>query len=151
MYPIFCRRGGMSMDKEKVLKIIVGAIGGYHLFIGILGMFFKNWMIFFAKVFFGFKLDSTPQMHWVINPMSAYFFIFGLIFLVAAFDPVRYRPILFAGWGIFFIRIIQRIIFIFSAPNHFFVYSDPSKYYVFLAFLIFLSLTLLTLLIKVKE
>ncbi|MDO8659828.1 MAG: hypothetical protein Q7K54_04500 [Candidatus Parcubacteria bacterium] len=102
---------------KKTLSIILSFVAFYHIIIGLIGIFFKDYAVWAAKTFFSFNLTMSPQIEWILNPFAAYILIFGVFMAVAATNPEKYKNIIMVGVVLFAIRIIQRLIFIFSASD----------------------------------
>lgn len=102
---------------ERVLKGLLWWLAIFHVGLGLLGIFAKETAVFLAGRFFNFNLELTPQMHWVLNPFAAYLLAFGVFMAIAALDPLKYRNIIYAGVGLLALRVIQRAVFVLSAPN----------------------------------
>lgn len=104
------------MSSDKSLKVVLWIVAVYHILLGLLGIFAKGSAVFIAKNLFDFNLTLNDQMMWVINPFVAYLLFFGVFMAVAAMDPKKYKAIIYAGVGLFALRIIQRIVFVAVAP-----------------------------------
>lgn len=117
----------MQNDKNSLLKGILLFVGIYHITIGLLGFFMKDLAIYLARTFFNFNLTLTPQVYWIINPFAAYVFIFGIFMAVAATNPVKYKAVVNIGVALFAIRIAQRAIFFFTAPENLIAVTDPIR------------------------
>ncbi len=115
------------MGTEKTLKILLWIAAVYHILLGLLGVFAKETAVFIANSFFNFNLTLNDEMLWIINPFSAYLLFFGVFMAVAATDPKKYRNIIYAGVGLFALRIVQRIIFLVSAPVALVYSVDPLR------------------------
>ena len=98
----------------------------YHVIISFLGMFAKDTVVTLAKVFYGFNLEITPQVLWILNPFGAYVLAFGAFMALLATDPVKYKKVIYVIPAFIAFRVIQRLYFIFVAPSGFMV-GDPTK------------------------
>jgi len=83
--------------------------------------------VFIANNFFNFNLTLNEELQWVINPFATYLLFFGVFIAIAAMDPKKYKNIIYAGVGLFTLRVIQRIIFIISAPKILISNVDPIR------------------------
>jgi hypothetical protein len=61
--------------------------------------------------FYGAQVDWTPQFVYILKPLGAFMFVFGLLAAVAALNPLRHRPIVYAFVSLFVIRSLQRLVF----------------------------------------
>src|SRR5204863_2172524 len=53
----------------------------------------------------------TDQLLVIVKPVGAFMFILGVLAAVAAWDPLRYRAVVYAFAGLFLIRAVQRLAF----------------------------------------
>lgn len=119
-----------TIQKTKnhvALKYLLWLVAVYHIGLGLLGIFAKDFTITLAKNFFNFNLDLTNQVYWILNPFSAYVLIFGVFIALAAKNPVKYKDIIYVGVGLCAIRVIQRMFFFFSAPKELIFDIDPVR------------------------
>jgi len=138
------------MTSDKSLKVLLWVVAVYHILIGLLGIFAKDTAVFIANNFFNFNLTLTDQMTWIINPFATYLLFFGVFMAVAAMDPKKYKNIIYAGIGLFALRIIQRIIFIVSAPEGLMSNVDPVRNVIAIAVVAVIGLSLFVLAKKLK-
>ena len=117
----------MAQNSYQALKVILWIVAAYHIVLGLLGIFAKGLSVVLAKIFFNFNLTLTPQMEWVINPFAAYLLIFGVFMALAAQDPVKYKNVIFAGIGLFALRIEQRIVIFIASPEGLVNQVDPTR------------------------
>lgn len=115
------------MNTEKILKILLWFVAVYHILLGLLGIFAKETAVFIANNFFNFNLTLTDELLWVINPFATYLLFFGVFMAVAGMNPKKYKNIIYAGVGLFAVRVIQRIIFVVSAPEGLISNVDPIR------------------------
>lgn len=115
------------MGTEKTLKILLWIVAVYHILLGILGIFAKETAVLIANSFFNFNLTLTDEMLWIINPFSAYLLFFGVFMAVVASDPKKYKKLVYAGVGLFALRVVQRVIFLFYAPASLIYNVDPLR------------------------
>lgn len=107
----------MSANSEKILKVLLWWQAIFHTGLGLFGIFAKGSTVFVAGKVFNFNLELTPQMSWVIDPFAAYLLGFGGFMAVAALDPSRHKSVIYVGAGLLAIRVLQRVIFVFTAPD----------------------------------
>ncbi len=115
------------MKTEKTLTILLWFVAAYHILLGLLGIFAKETAVFIANNFFNFNLTLTEEMLWVINPFATYLLFFGVFMAVAAMNPKKYKNVIYAGVGLFAVRVIQRIIFVTSASEGLISNIDPVR------------------------
>ena len=117
----------MAEYSHKWLKGLLWFVAMYHIALGLLGIFFKESAVFVAKSFFNFNLTLTPEIYWTLNPFAAYLLIFGVFMALAATDPVKYKNIIFIGVALFAVRVVQRVVFFFAAPEGLISNMDPVR------------------------
>lgn len=117
----------MAEDSHKWLKGLLWFVAIYHISLGLLGMFFKDSAVFMARNLFNFNLTLTPEMYWILNPFTSYLLIFGVFMALAAIDPIKYKNVIFIGVALFAVRIVQRIVFFFAAPEGLISNMDPAR------------------------
>lgn len=117
----------MVENSNKWLKGLLWFVAIYHILLGLLGIFAKDLAASLAGIFFNFNLTLTPEMYWVLNPFAAYLLIFGVFMALAASDPVKYKNVIFVGVALFAVRIVQRIVFFFAAPEGLISNTDPVR------------------------
>ena len=115
------------MSRDKSLRVLLWIVAVYHIVLGLLGVFAKDAAIYLANIAFNFNLTLNNEMLWVINPFSAYLLVFGVFMAVAATDPKKYKNIVYVGVGLFALRVLQRIIFVVSAPEGLISSVDPIR------------------------
>ncbi len=139
-----------SANNHQALKIVIWIVAVYHIILGLLGIFAKDYAVSLAKAFFNFNLTFNDQMYWVINPFSAYVLIFGVFMAVAATDPSKYKNIIYAGIGLFAIRIIQRVLFYFTAPETLISSVDPIRNIIMILVVAIIGIAMFFLVKKVE-
>jgi|SRR3989344_7643203 len=140
----------MAYNEHQSLKILLWCVAIYHILIGLLGIFAKDTAVFIARSFFNFNLTLTPEMNWIINPLAAYILFFGVFMAVAAMDPVKYRNIIYAGVGLFALRVVQRIIFIIVAPEGLINQVDPVRNIIAIGIVAIIGIAMFVMAKKVK-
>jgi len=99
------------------LRALLGFTAFYHLALGVLGLLARDRAPELARTLFRFQLSGSPETLWLLNPFSAYLLAFGATTAVAAWNPVRFRPLVFVVVGLFVLRIIQRLVFTIAADD----------------------------------
>tara|TARA_B100001971_G_C18136812_1_gene508104 strand:- start:300 stop:764 length:465 start_codon:yes stop_codon:yes gene_type:complete len=139
---------GMQKYYLLILKFILWDMAIYHVLLGLLGLIYEKELEGIASLIFNVSLTITPQTLWLIKPLAAYILVFGIIMAIAAYDPQRFRPVIYAGLVILFIRFIQYISFIFTASDA--SASSPMQPIVLMLVVIFTGLVFIFLLHKTK-
>jgi hypothetical protein len=132
------------------LRVLLGVAAGYHIVLGLLGIFFKSHAAELARELFRFNLSASPDVLWMINPFSAYMLAFGSMLAVTASNPLRFRPMVFVAGGLFALRVVQRVIFITSADEALKTVVSPGQNLVHLAVVSAMGLAMLVLAMRVK-
>ncbi len=138
------------MAEPKALKIILWIVAIYHIILGLLGIFAKDMAVYLANVAFNFNLTLNNEMLWVLNPFAAYLLIFGVFLAVSATNPQKYKSIIYAGIGLFALRIVQRIIFVIAAPEGLIANTSAVRNWVMMGIVAVIGLIMYLLVRKVK-
>ena len=103
-----------------------------------------------AEQFFNFKLELTPQMFWVINPFAAYLLAFGGFMAIAATDPKQHKSVIYIGAGLLAVRVVQRAIFVITAPDALLADASRSSIVLIIAVVSAITLALVLLTRRLK-
>ena len=137
-------------NSAKWIKGLLWFGAVYHMLLGLLGIFAKDVVVTLAKNFYNFNLTLDAQTSWILNPLAAYMFVFGVLMAVAASDPSKYKKIIYAAVGLLFLRVVQRIIFEVVAPTGLIQTIDPVKNSIDLILIGIYSIVVLVLTKKMK-
>jgi len=133
---------------KTALQVLLGVAAGYHIGLGLLGIFLKSRASELARDFFHFNLSATPEELWMINPFAAYLLAFGAMLGVTASNPLRFRPLVFVAVGLFVLRVVQRIMFFTTAADSLKSVADPAQNLVHLAVVAVMGLVMLVLALR---
>src|SRR6267378_2348621 len=114
----------MKSNGLKMLKVFLWFVCAFHLSVGV-GINLSIGFINLVALWYGARVDLTPQFVALLHPLGAFMFILGVFAGVAAMDPLRYRPIVYGFSALFVIRSLQRVIFKHQIENAFAI--DPGK------------------------
>lgn len=92
-------------------RIVAGFIGLYHLWVGVTLIMSGETSIRLARSIAGWTIDGSPAMGIVGEILGCYIIAFGLMMLVAAWDPVGGRHFLTVGVVLIALRVFQRLYF----------------------------------------
>jgi hypothetical protein len=140
----------MVGNDNKALKILLWIVAVYHIGLGLLGIFAKDFAVTLAKNFFNFNLTLTDQIYWIINPLAAYILVFGIFMALAAKDPSKYKNVIFVGVALFAVRVIQRLVFFVTAPEGLVNNIDPTKNIIMLVVVAAIGIAMFVMAKKVK-
>jgi len=140
----------MASNKHQSLKILLWIVAVYHIGLGLLGIFAKDFAVTLAKNFFNFNLTLTDQTYWIINPLAAYILIFGVFMALAAKDPVKYKNVIYVGVVLFAIRVLQRVVFFVTAPEGLVSNIDPIRNIIMLVVVAIIGIAMFVMAKKVK-
>lgn len=59
---------------------------------------------------YGAEVEWTPQFVYILRPLGAFMFVFGLLLAAAALDPWKHRLIVYGLCGVLFLRTAQRVL-----------------------------------------
>ena len=103
---------------NQILKLLLWDMCLYHVFLGIIGLIYGKELGYIASSIFNLSLTITPQILSLIRPLAAYLTVFGVMMGIAAYDPKRFRPIIYAGLVVLFFRLLQYLSIIFQGFQH---------------------------------
>ncbi|MEK6828142.1 MAG: hypothetical protein AABX78_02225 [Nanoarchaeota archaeon] len=123
-------------------------MSAYHVLLGVIGLVYGEELEYIAHSVFNLSLTVTPQILSLIRPLAAYLVVFGVIMGIAAYDPKRFRPVIYAGLVVLFFRLLQYLSIIIQG---FQVSANrPSQTYGLMFVVIFTGLAFIFLLYKTK-
>ena len=103
----------------KGFKFVLTLIGIYHLALGLLPFVPTDFAARLVSALFGMTIEVTPQLHYVARLMGAYALIFGVVTLIVASQPDRYRAFTPVILALYAVRIVNRILFVVQFMNAF--------------------------------
>jgi len=101
--------------KNNVFKLVTGIAGAYHVLLAAIALLFPIEVT--SKVFtlaLGVNIAPNPQLEFIGKYVGVYLLAFGLMLLILAYNPVKYRSFAYPALALFGIRFLNRIFF-FSA------------------------------------
>jgi hypothetical protein len=99
------------MNRDVALKLVLWGIALYHVVLGG-GAFLSGPLAQqIAHSIFGIELTLDPAMAFVVKVLGVYALTFGVVTLVAARDPVRYRVLLDVIVVLYVLRIVNKLAF----------------------------------------
>ena len=99
------------MKTYKPFKALAGFMGVYHLLIGILGLVSGEMAARVGAAVYGAHVEVTPQFSYMAKYLGAYVIAFGVMMLLLASDPVKYRKLVYVAVLLAVVRILSRLIF----------------------------------------
>ena len=99
------------MKSLKPIKVLAGFIGIYHIILGLIGSISGELGAQAARAIFDARVDITPQFSYLVKYLGAYTIAFGVMMLLVAWNPVKYRLFIYVGILLIAVRITQRLIF----------------------------------------
>lgn len=98
--------------KNKIFKIVTGIAGVYHVLLAAIALLLPSEITSKAFSFaLGVNITVTPQLEFIGKFVGVYMLAFGIILLILAFNPAKYRALTYAGLTVFGIRFLNRIFF----------------------------------------
>ncbi len=134
---------------NQILKLLLWDMCLYHVFLGIIGLIYGKELEYIASSIFNSSITITPQILSLIRPLAAYITVFGIMMGIAAFDPKRFRPIIYAGLVVLFFRLLQYISIIFKGFQE--SANRPTQTYGLMFVVIFTGFAFVFLLYKTKD
>ena len=132
----------------QILKLLLWDMSAYHIFLGLIGLIYGKELEYIASTVFNLSLTITPQILSLIRPLAAYIVVFGVMMGIAAYDPKRFRPIIYAGLVVLFFRLLQYLSIIFKDFQG--SANRPMQTYGLMFVVIFTGLAFIFLLYKTK-
>ena len=132
----------------QILRLLLWDMSLYHIFLGLIGVIYWKELEYIAKSVFNLSLTITPQILSLIRPLAAYLVVFGIMMGIAAFDPKRFRPIIYAGLVVLFFRLLQYLSIIIRGFQG--SANKPTQTYGLMFVVIFTGLAFIFLLYKTK-
>lgn len=101
--------------KNTLFKVVTGIAGVYHVLLAVTGLLFPVEITSKAFTFaLGVNIVATPQLEFIGKFVAVYMLAFGLMLIILACNPVKYRAFAYPALILFGIRFISRV-FYFSA------------------------------------
>jgi hypothetical protein len=91
------------------LRLVIIWAGAFPIFYGAAGLLSAENLVRISEVLSQGSTVLTPEMQYLIKPLSLYVLMFGALLMVAAVDPERYRGIIIWAAILFFMRGLQRL------------------------------------------
>ena len=105
------RAPGDTMHR-KAFSLVTGVAGVYHILLALAGALCPASTIQEVVSFaFGVTLDVGPQLALVAKFVSAYMLAFGVMLLLLALDPKKYRGFAIPALALFGVRFLNRVLF----------------------------------------
>jgi len=97
--------------KNRIFKIVTLVAGAYHVILAVAGLLCPADMaVKVVTMAFGITLELGPQIALILKFASVYMLVFGIMLLILAYNPIKYRAIAIPALVLFGIRLINRII-----------------------------------------
>lgn len=93
-------------------------LSGYHLFTGVVSMFFPGFAMRFYKWFYGCEPPDREDLYLILKPWGALAAFAGIAGLYAAEDPHRYRGVILGLILLLSFRIYYRMAFAGKLAKH---------------------------------
>jgi hypothetical protein len=100
-----------EMNTYKPFKAVAGFMGVYHVLIGILGLASGDVAARVGAAVYGAHVEVTPMFSYMAKYLAAYVIGFGVMMLIMASDPVKYRKLVYVAVLLAVIRILSRLVF----------------------------------------
>jgi hypothetical protein len=98
--------------KNSMFKLVTGIAGLYHVLLAAIGLLFPVEIT--AKAFnvaLGVNIAVTPQLGFIGKFIAVYMLAFGIMLLMIARNPIKYRALAYAAVALFGIRFLNRVLF----------------------------------------
>ena len=129
--------------KNNIFRIVTGIAGIYHVLLAVIGLLFPiETMVKAVTIALGVTLNIDPQLTFISKFVSVYMLAFGIILLILAANPVKYRVLAFPVLALFGIRLLNRLIFFGAVISTFGMTSSRNLIGTALIFLFFIVILL---------
>lgn len=98
--------------KNTIFKATTGIAGLYHVLLAAIGLLFPIEIT--AKAFtvaLGISVSITPELTFIAKFVSVYMLAFGIMLLIVAYNPIKYRAFAWPALALFGARFLNRVIF----------------------------------------
>lgn len=98
--------------RRRIFSIVTGIAGAYHILLAAAGFMLPPDTV--AKVIdvaFGVPLDINAELTLAVRFSSVYMLAFGVMLLILALNPVRYRVFAIPALILFGLRFINRLLY----------------------------------------
>jgi hypothetical protein len=99
------------MTRLTALRLVLWAIAIYHVVLGVGAFLSPDLAQQIAKSIFGIEIVLDPAMAFVVKVLGVYAITFGIVAVVAARDPARYRVLLDVIVVLYAMRIATKLLF----------------------------------------
>ena len=97
---------------NRIFSIVTGIAGAYHILLAVAGFLLPRTLV--EKVIstaFGVVLEVDPQLSLIVKFVSVYMLAFGVMLLILASNPVKYRVFAIPALVLFGLRFVNRLLF----------------------------------------
>jgi hypothetical protein len=94
----------------KALQVMLWFVCAAHILIGGSINLFPGMLPIIADAY-GANVNWTAEFTYILKPLGAFMVTLGLIAAIAARDPLRYRPVVYAFVLLFVMRCLHRLLF----------------------------------------
>ncbi len=98
--------------KNNIFRVVTGIAGVYHVILAAIGLLLPIEIT--AKAFniaLGISVTLTPEVTFIAKFVAVYMLAFGIILLILASNPIKFRSLTYAALALFGVRFINRVIF----------------------------------------
>lgn len=103
---------------EHVCRTYLCILSMYHLFTGIVSMFFPGFAMEFYRWFYRCEPSQRQDLYLILKPWGALAAFAGVAGLYAAVDPLRYRGVILGLIFLLCFRIYYRLTFARGLEQH---------------------------------
>jgi hypothetical protein len=126
-----------------LLRALLAFAGIYHVTVGLIANLSTESVQWMAGHLLGLQIRYNPQLFYIAKPFGVYVLCFGLLLLVAAWNPVKNRAVITVAAILFLVRALQRLLLAQQFETLFGV--SPRRNWFFIAVVGLLALALLAL------
>ena len=98
--------------KEKLFRLVTGIAGVYHVLLAVAGFLLPEDAVEnVIQMVFGVTLAIDPVLGLIVKFTSVYMLAFGVMLLLLATNPAKYRAFALPALILFGLRFLNRLIF----------------------------------------
>lgn len=98
----------MAPSRRLLVRLLLVWAGSFPAIYGLAGLVAADNLAAIAAILSHGSVEVTPEMSYLVQPLSLYVMMFGGLLLLAATDPQRHRAIILWGALVLLLRGLQR-------------------------------------------
>jgi hypothetical protein len=101
----------MKLQKSTIFRSAAAVVGAYHVLLGLLGLFGPGDLLADgAKLALGVEVEPDGQVLLATRFAGSYLLAFGVMMLILASRPQKYRALVIPALLLFGVRVVVRLV-----------------------------------------